>query len=636
MFTPDGTTVEVPPGTTLLAAATKAGVFVNSVCGGDGVCGRCRVIVRDGKVSGGSTEFFTRDEIRHGYILACQGHIASDVEVEIPPETRLAKPPERVEGEVPSLTDVSLLGRAGMQLTPLVTKTYLQLPKPSLDNNIADLQRLEQALRTATSFEKFQMGLKVTRRLPTLLRESQWQVTALSGHRGCLTEILDVEEGDTSRRNFAIAADVGTTTVVCHLVNLRNGQTLGCAAKYNSQASLGSDVIRRIIHASAKPENEAALREAIVGDLNELIDELTAKHHLGGTDVTLISAAGNTTMMHLLLGLPVENIRKEPYIGGAYRVPPLRAAEVGLKISPRGLLYCLPCVAGFVGADIVAGIHATGLSRSEKVRMLIDIGTNGEIVIGNKDFLICASASAGPAFEGAECRSGMRATRGAIDHIRLLDADRVLQYSTIGSEPPLGICGTGYVDLLSEMIRVGLVDKTGRLSVNATTERIRKSRSGESEYVVIHKQSAGNDSDIVITQGDVNNILRAKGAIFAAASVLLKAIDTTFDDLAEIMVAGAFGNFLNVEDAVFIGLLPDIDPKRMKFVGNTSIAGAKLAALSRECYEEIFQIADRTTYFELSTDPGFMDQFVSACFFPHTNIEMFPSVMAELGINKEQ
>jgi len=634
-FKPDDVTVEVPAGATILSAANEAGVYVNSLCGGDGVCGRCRVIVREGFAGGGSTELFTREEIQRGYILACQGRVESDLLIEVPPETQLAGAPEQVEGEVPRLADLSRLGRRNFRLTPLVRKTCVQLPGPSLDNNVSDLQRLEQALGQAMGLDRFQMGLKVTRRLPEVLRKSAWKATAVTGHRGPLTEIIDVEGGDTTRRNFCVAADVGTTTVVCHLVDLRDGQTLGRAAKYNSQIACGADVIRRIIYGSQSPDNENALRGAIVGDINELIGQLASSYRLARHDISLISAAGNTAMMHMLLGLPAEGIRKEPYTGAAYRLPPLRAAEVGLRINPRGLLYCLPCVAGFVGADIVSGIFSSGVADGEQVRMLIDIGTNGEIVIGNREFLVCASASAGPAFEGAECRSGMRATRGAIDHIRLQDAEHVLNYSTVASAAPIGICGTGYVDFIAEMLRVGLIDKTGRLVPDASRRRVRKSERGELEYVAVPADRTSAQGAITITQGDINNILRAKGAIYAAANVLLKALSMTFDDLAEILVAGAFGNFLNVENAVLIGLLPDIAPERMRFVGNASLAGAKLAALCEDCYDEIFRIADRTTYFELGTDPNFMDEFVSACFFPHTNVELFPTVIAELGAGKE-
>ncbi|MBI5722609.1 MAG: DUF4445 domain-containing protein [Planctomycetes bacterium] len=548
-------------------------------------------------------------------------------------QTRLADAPVSAEGEVPYLADVSQLSRRGLTFAPLVRKTYVELPQPSLANNVSDLQRLEQALgRTVPG--PFQMGLAVTRRLPHLLRKADWKVTAVTGCRGPLTEIIDVETGDTSRRNMCIAADIGTTTVVCHLVDLRDGQTLGQAAKYNSQAAFGADVIHRIIHASRSGEGEAALRHAVVGDLNELIHQLLTKYRLGAQDITLLTAAGNTTMIHLLLGLPAENIRKEPYIGATYMLPPFRAAEIGLQINTRGLLYCLPCVAGFVGGDIAAGIAATGMTHGKSIRMLIDIGTNGEIAVGNEEFLVCASASAGPAFEGAECRSGMRATRGAIDHIRLLDADRVLSYSTIGSAGPVGLCGTGYVDLIAEMLRVGLIDKTGRLREGAGP-RVRLGEDGMLEYVAVPAAQAGDGRDVAISQGDINNILRAKGAIYAAATVLLNALNLKFSDLSKILVAGAFGNFLNLENAIFIGLLPEVPSDRLSFVGNTSLAGAKLAALSRRFHDDIFRIAAGATYFELSTAPTFMEQFTSACFFPHTNVELFPSVMAELSCGRE-
>ena len=634
LFRPGESSVEVPAGSTILSAAVQAGVFINSLCGGDGVCGRCRVIVREGTATGGTTEFFTREEIQNGYILACQGRVESDLLVEVPPESRMAGAPEHLPGEVPFLAELSRLTGRAIPLLPLCRKTCVTLPPPSLEDNASDLQRLEHGLRKVMGGGQFQMGLKVTRRLPKLLRRANWEVTAITGHRGPLTEIIDVEAGDTSRRNFCIAADIGTTTVVCHLVDLRDGQTLGRAAKYNSQAAYGADVIRRIIHASQSPENENALRTAVIADLNELTRELATRYRLGTGDISLVSAAGNTVMTHLMLGLPAENIRKEPYTGAAYHLPPFRAAEVGLQISPRGLLYCLPCVAGFVGADVVGGILATGLAHGDEVRMLIDIGTNGEIVIGNKEFLVCASASAGPAFEGAECSGGMRATRGAIDHIRLHDANRVLSYSTVGSEPPVGICGTGYVDLVAEMLSVGVIDKTGRLNEKAAPERIRVGAYGEPEYLVAPASQSGANGDITITQGDINNILRAKAAIFAATTVLLKALNMTFDDIAEIMVAGAFGNFLNVKNAVLIGLLADIPGDRLRFVGNASIAGAKLAAICSDCYDGMLEIAGRTTYFELSTDPRFMDEFVSACFFPHTNIELFPTVAAQLTRSK--
>ena len=318
-FQPGNKEITVKAGTAILDAAGLAGISINGICGGDGVCGRCRVrVLPGGKVTGGSTELFTREEIQAGYILACEGRVASDLVVEIPAETRLAEGPGAVAGEIPELTDVSKTARGKLALLPLVKKTYLSLPVPDLDNNISDLQRLEQGLAKKVPPRKgFQTGLTVTRRLPAVLRRSNWQVTAVTGIRGPITEILDVEGGDTRQRNMCIAADIGTTTVVCHLVDCRDGQTFGQAAKYNSQVAYGADVIRRILHASESAEKQSALQKAIVGDLNELTRDLVTRYHLDTQDITFLTAAGNTAMLHLLLGLPADYIRKDQ-IGRAH------------------------------------------------------------------------------------------------------------------------------------------------------------------------------------------------------------------------------------------------------------------------------------------------------------------------------
>ena len=628
LFTPSQTEIEVPAGTTILAAAQDGGVFINSLCAGDGVCGRCRVIVRQGRVTPGASDSFTPDEVSQGYVLACEAGIESDVVVDVLEEHSLDGADDAAPSEVPYLADLSKLIKY-VRLRPLVRRTPLQLPPPTLDNPICDLDRITHALGPAVPADSYEMDLQVMQRLPEVVRQSNWNVTALTGRRGgSVREILGVEGGDAERPNMCVAVDVGTTTITCHLVDLADGRTLGQAGKYSSQIQYGADVIRRIIYSQQSEANRRTLRQTVVDDINELIAELIARYSIDSRDIAMMTAAGNTTMMHLLLGLPVENVRREPYVGAAYALPPFRASEVGLRIHPRGLLYCLPSVAAYVGSDIVAGIFATALTKSDDVRMLIDVGTNGEVVVGNKDFVICASASAGPAFEGSECTGGMRAAPGAVDHIRLLDANRVLSYSTIASAPAAGLCGTGYVDIVAEMLRVGVIDKTGRIQPDSSPARVREGDGGEMEYVILPAELATTGKDIVITQGDVSNILRAKGAIYAAESVLLNALDMTFDNVKEIMVAGGFGNFLDVENAVRIGLLPDVGADGLRFVGNTSLAGAKLAALSEKYYDEMVALARKTTYFELSTDSRFMDEFVSACFFPHTNVELFPSVMA--------
>jgi len=626
-FAPAGVAVEVPAGVTILDAARKARVHIESLCGGDGVCGKCRVIVRRGLVNGGTTDLLTREEIREGYILACEARVAGDLLVEVPPESRLRGRVREVDVAEQRLSEIAVLERQPTKLDPLVRKHCFNVPAPTLDNSGADLERLERQLRKVDGSLEYQMGLKVTRRLPEAVREAEGTVTATTAYRGALTEITEVVSGDARRPNLAVAVDAGTTSVVVHLIDLSTGQTLGTAAKYNSQAVYGADVIRRIIWCTEQPDGLTQLHNMIIDDINLLVQELQRKFRLSRNYITLVAAAGNTTIMHTLGGLSPEWIRREPYVGVTYRPPPFRAAEIGLTINSRGLLYGLPCVSSFVGADITAGVLAVGMHEADEPRMLIDIGTNGEIVIGNKDWMVCASCSAGPAFEGTGTRDGMRAMRGAIDHVRGWRTGQDLSFSTIGDEAPNGLCGTAYVDLLAQLLRLGVMDKTGRLNMSNGWKRLREGADGTLEFVVVEAGEKGAVRDLVIAQNDITNLLRAKGAVYAASKVLLNSLGLTFADIEEILVAGAFGNYLDLENAVFIGLLPDIAPENLRFVGNTSIIGAKVAALSRQRYIEAGQIADGMTYFELSTDPTFMEEFISACFFPHTDIEQFPSVM---------
>lgn len=630
IFSPGDVSVEMPRGTTILEAARQAGVFIDSLCSGDGVCGKCRVKVRRGRVEGDTSESLSHEEIREGFVLACEAQAESDLEVEIPATSRLAGGVTEIDPSAARFSAEDHLARRYEKLDPLVQKHYLELSPPTLANNVADLERLEQALRQVAGAGEFQMGLKVVRLLPKLLREAKWKVTATVGYRGALTEITQIAPGDTSGKNLAVVVDLGTTTVVAHLVDLVAGQTIGSAAKYNGQIPYGGDVVRRIVWVTGEPDGIARMQQVTAGDIDSLIQELHEKHRFSRGDISAVVAAGNTTMMHFLLGLDPNEIRREPYVGVAYDPPATRAAELGLKINPRGLLYCLPSISSFVGADVSAGVLAVGMHKSEDLRMLIDVGTNGEIAIGNRDWMMCASASAGPAFEGSENSCGMRATFGAIDHIRLADPETPLSLSTIGNQPPVGICGTGYVDLLAELMRLGVMDKTGRLNQEMGCSRVRVAEDGLPEYVVAWGEETGHKRDVVLGQEDILNLTRAKAAIYAASRVILRQMNLSFRNLEEVLVAGAFGNYLNIENAVQIGLLPDIAANKIRFVGNTCIAGAKLATLSREAFGEAQEIARGMTYCELSTDPAFMDEFVSACFYPHTDVEQFPSVLARL------
>ncbi len=640
-FLPDENETTAEEGKTLLEAAREANVYVGAICAGEGICGKCRVIVQEGDVEGESAEFLTRDEIRRGYVLACQVVPQSDLVVEVPPESRLGgykgigKDSERFRDFAHRGAD-----RPPAELNPVTEKFYLELDEPTVDDPTGDQERLLEAISKKLP-GPLQMGLKITQELPRVLRECKqnrsswnWQwggrVTATVGLRDDVSEVLFVERGDTSDRNFGLALDVGTTTVVGHLVDLTTGTTREAAAKYNSQIKFGADVINRINY-TRQPSGAQALHKAIIQDVDVLIDELVQRAQVGRGDIHCVVAAGNTTMLHFLLGLEADLIRLSPFVPAATTPPPFRAAEAGLRIHPRGLLYAMPMVGSYVGGDITAGILTSGIYRSQRLSLLLDIGTNGEVVLGNKDFLVACSASAGPAFEGGSVSCGMRATAGAIDSVRIFRQTLSVSATTIDESPPVGLCGTGLIDALSEMFLAGLVDRNGRFQVDRAPGRFRdSSEDGRPDFLLVLAKESGSDRDVFISQSDVENLIRTKGAIYAAVDSLVHSVGVSYDDIGRVYIAGGFGSQLDISSCITIGLLPDVPPERVRFIGNASVAGTKRVMLSRRMFEEAQAIRDRVTYQELMVDPAYMEKFTSACFLPHTDLARFPSVAARL------
>ena len=474
------------------------------------------------------------------------------------------------------------------------------------------------------------MGLKVIRRLPELLREANWKVTASTAYRGALTEITDVTAGNTARKNLAIAVDLGTTTVVAHLVDLATGRTLAGAAKYNSQIEFGADVISRINRARMSGGREA-LHAAIASDVDVLIEDITRRANADRADVGCIVAAGNTTMLHLLLGLESDLLRLSPFVPVATSPAPARAADAGIRIHPRGLVYTMPMVGSYVGGDITAGLIVSGMHEKDELALFLDIGTNGEVVLGNKEFLVACSASAGPAFEGGSMKCGMRAAAGAVDSVRISPDDLAVDATTIGDAAAAGICGTGFIDALAQMFLAGLVDRGGALHVERSPERFTDSdEDGRAEFVLVSAKESGGERDVAIDQSDVENLIRTKGAIYAAADSLVESVGLSFADVKRVYIAGGFGNKLGVASCITIGLLPDVPPEQVEFIGNGSVRGSKRALLSRAAYDEVQALRDRITYQELMVDSSYMERFTSACFLPHTDTSRFKSVEARL------
>ena len=630
-FLPNDQIVEINEGSTVLDAAHKANIYINSICGGDGICGKCKVVLSSGTVDAPPTKLLSKEEADNNYIIACEASVTADLQILVPKETRLeGKKILLDQNEQHFMTWKAILDQAKFKHDVLVKKICLKLEPPTMDDNVADHERLYQAIMMSQNVELnvMQTGYRILKKLPEVLRENDWTVTVTLGHRGKIIEIIDVQPGDTSNTNYGVAIDVGTTTVVACLLEMETSKVVDSEAVYNTQMKYGEDYIQRIIYAI---QNDALdeMQRAIVTDINNLISTLIKRHNINLDDITAIVCAGNTAMHHFLLGLDPERIRKEPYIPTANFIPPIRAIQLGIDINSRGLLYTLPSVAAYVGADITSGATAIRLDREEMPTLLIDIGTNGEVVLGNKEWMVCCSASAGPAFEGSGVKHGMRAAKGAIEIIHITKEFDV-SFSSIGNIPPRGICGSGLLDCIAEMLRSGVIDRSGNFQKGIKTDRLKK-KDDEYEFVLVNKEDTGIDSEIVITQADIANLVRSKGAIYAAVSLLIESMGLSINDVHCVYLAGGFGNYLNVRNAITIGMLPDMPASRIKFVGNTSLTGAKMALLSEEAFETVQNIASQMTYFDLMGNQKYMEEFMSANFLPHTNLDAFPSVLEELS-----
>lgn len=649
-FLPDRNVVVVNEETTLIAAAEKAGVYLNSLCGGEGVCGKCKVRIIKGEIKAdqNSILFFTKEEMEKGYVLACQTHVKEDLEVMIPPESQLEE--EQILKEVsererktwietPPLRYsepnwVSLYKRPydpASLYEPLAYKIYLELPKPSVDDNVPDTGRIVRELRKRLKYNSYEIPLSCLKELFKKLRHSEWKVTVLLSRHNDSGRILQIEEGNTADRNYGVAVDVGTTTVVAQLVDLKTGRVMGVEGNHNLQAHYGEDVLSRIAYVCGKGSLDL-LQKAVVENINTLIQTLAREKGVNIEDIICVVAAGNTTMSHILLGLMPCSIRDDPYVPTVDLYPQILAKEIGISINPQGILQVLPNISSYVGGDTVAGVLACNMADRPETSCLIDIGTNGEIVIGNNEWMLSCSASAGPAFEGGDTKWGMRATRGAIQKVEI-QKGRVT-YETIGKTKPRGICGSGLIDLIYELAKNKIIDIDAKFNPNHGDKRILRGR-GEMEYIVAYPEETETGEALIISQTDIDNIIRSKAAIFAAIKSIMDYAGLSFSQLEKIYVAGGFGNYLNVEKAIGIGLLPDIPRERIEFVGNSSILGARMVLLSFHALEKAITISQSITNIELSKFAPFADEYMASLYIPHIDQErLFPSVKFESSPNK--
>jgi uncharacterized 2Fe-2S/4Fe-4S cluster protein (DUF4445 family) len=641
LFRPEGKTASVPEGATLSDAIHQAGIDLNLPCGGQGRCGRCRVVVEKGKVTRRGTSRLSSTEVEQGYALACQTTVHGDVEVFVPPQEAIERhlPSEKAAVEIPTLPV-----ECDWRSSPLVHKFFMTIEPPSLADNTTDFERLRRELARQHGIKGLTASLPMLQRLAQALRQSTvegqgWQVTAVLEMRNGEAEeatprLIDLRPGNTTERTFAVAVDIGTTSNVIYLIDLASGRFVDSAAAYNAQISCGEDVISRILYAR-KEGGLQHLQRLVIQTLNGLLEELAKRNGVDLRQVYAVTVAANTTMIHLFLGLDPSFIRLEPYIPTVSHPPVVRAAELGLHLCPEASVDCLPVVGAYVGGDITAGVLSTAMFKTEKLTLFIDVGTNGEIVLGNADWLISCACSAGPAFEGAGVRSGMRATVGAIEEVWINAETYEPTSRVIGGAGPRGICGSGMISLLAEMFITGVTDKSGHLNRELETPRIRVGDHGP-EYVIAWAiETQDKKDDIVLTEADISNLIRAKGAIYAGFSVLTTSVGIDLADVEQVLIGGAFGKYIDIEKAIQIGLLPDMPWERFRYMGNTSVLGAFTALLCRDMRRQVVEIASRMTYLELSADNRFMEQFTSALFLPHTDTAAFPSVMRLLAAQKE-
>ena len=621
-FLPDHTTFEAPPGTPLVKVAQLAGVDIELPCGGDGSCGRCIVRATGGEVETESLGRIPSSALSSGYVLACRTRIGRDaVTVQLP--DRAPTDGQFADTEARSLVDPVLMPTAD-DVDPLVRKLCLRVPAPQLEDGLSDIDRLLATLRRERGGRDASCTLSAARSAAFALREEDGRVTATVVERGSGLRVLDIEAGDTTARHYGVAVDIGTTSIAVQLVYLPTGAVLATESDYNAQIPCGVDVISRINFA-AKPAGLEELQRRVLETVNRLVCKVAFSRGVNPGEICQAAVSGNTVMTHLLLGLQPEHIRLEPYTPTVLRPPVVTAGDIGIGIGADAPVELAPCVGSYVGGDITAGLLCTDLATdSHAISLFIDIGTNGEIVIGNTDFLMSCACSAGPAFEGGGIESGVRAAAGAIERVAIDPETAAPTCSIIGDRRPLGICGSGMIDLLANLLRTGWIDRKGELDRSRPSDHIDLS-GRRARYLLVPAGESADGRPITIAETEIENVIRAKAAIFSASALMLDRVGLGWGDLDTIYIAGSFGRFLDIEQAVYIGMLPDVPHEKYRYLGNSSLTGSYMALVSREHRRRQLETAGRMTNIELSTEADYMDQYTAALFLPHTNLDLFPS-----------
>ena len=619
-------------GESLLEVARKTNVAIDAPCGGNGACGKCKVKLVGGTLDSKKTSHISDEEYAAGWRLACISKITDDVEVLVPDIASAYKSRMKM-ADLSSAEEVKIfeelkeqIAEVGIELKNNLEVIDVTMSAPTLDDTMPDNERFTWAVEEVTGMDKIRVPYSVIKKMAHVFRASDFHVKAVIRKTGKDVFVYDVLPVSEEPVVAGIAIDIGTTSVSAIIIDMLNGAVLAKGSAGNGQIRYGADVINRIIE-SGKPGGREKLQDAIIKEtLNPLILNMCASAKIKPAQVYRLAIGANTTMNHLLMGVDADPVRMEPYIPTFFKTNSLFASDIGLKVNPDAHIILAPNIGSYVGGDITAGAFVSMIWNKPEFSIFIDLGTNGEIVFGNSDFMMSCACSAGPAFEGGDISCGMRATDGAIEAIKLDKETLEPTYSVIGDPgtKPVGLCGSGIIDMIAELFRCGVINPKGQIIREG--RRIRRDEFGMGSYIIAFEEEAGSVKDVELTEADIDSFIRAKGAIFSAIRTMLSYCDFDISMIENVYVAGGIGSGINMGNAIEIGMFPDIPVEMYHYLGNTSLAGAYAMLYSTEAERKVYEIAQNMTYIELSNVPTYMDEFVAACFVPHTDKSLFPSI----------
>ena len=624
--------IECNMGDNLLEVARLANVAIDAPCSGNGSCGKCRVKLVEGELETIPSRHISDEEYKDGWRLSCNSKVISDCTVFVP-DIASAYQSRMKTADLSSPQEVAIFENAkkdmengGIAFQNHFMAVQLAMDTPSADDTMPDIERLQWALQGQLGCETVKVPYTVMVRLAQVLRENDFSVCVKGALQDGVFTCMDIcPYEDTVVAGCAI--DIGTTTVSMVLVDLQTGKLLAKGSSGNGQIRYGADVINRIIEAS-RPGGKKKLQDAIIKEtLTPIIANLCKSANISAHSILRLSIGANTTMNHLLVGVEADPIRMDPYIPSFFAWKDLLAGDLNLPANPIAPVVIAPNIGSYVGGDITAGTLATMMWDKDEMTLFIDLGTNGEIVFGNRDFLMSCACSAGPAFEGGDISCGMRATDGAVEAVSIDKDSMEPQMTVVGKagQKPVGICGSGIIDIIAELFRTGIVNARGQFVREG--DRVKRDQHGMGRYVLASAEESATGREVSINEVDIDNFIRAKGAIYSGIDTLLQSVDMTEDCIDMVVVAGGIGSGINMKNAISIGMLPDVELEKYHYIGNSSLTGAYAMVVSSQAQEKCHEIAANMTYLELSTYPGYMDSFVAACFLPHTDAKRFPSAV---------